>query len=356
MLQEFLKRERNTILQRAKQKAKSARWGRLASGAVDNGWEIFYDELAAICDSCYVTPGEPGAAVAPLNRSESQKLGFAITEAVEAYNIIYQSIVESARDTSYQIEEDDLKNLSLSLDRAIAHAVSQFEDDQEDAQHDREGKILGFLAHELRNSLQSATIALEMVESGAVGLDGHTGKLIHSSLARMAELIDSALTKVRLQIEPVVHPERVRAFDVISEVEITAAYQARVRDLELCVEASNEVEAMVDRQLLISALSNIVQNAIKFTHPNGTVSVRTVEENNRILIEVEDECGGLPEGKIEELFTPGVQLGKDRTGVGLGLAIAREALEKNNGTLRVTDLPGKGCIFTIDLPKPISQA
>ena len=62
--------------------------------------------------------------------------------------------------------------------------------------------------------------------------------------------------------------------------------------------------------------------------------------------------GGAEIRKIQELFTPGVQLGKDRTGVGLGLAITRDALEKNNGTLRVTDLPGKGCIFTLDLPKP----
>lgn len=353
MLQEFLQKERDKILERAKEKAKTARWGRLASGAVDEGWEVFFDELTAICNSCYISPGETDDGRKAFGGTESQKLGFAITEAVEAYNILYQAIVESASDSSYEIDATDLRNLSVSLDRAIAQAVTHFEEGQLKLQNAKEGKVIGFLAHELRNCLQSATIAVEMVESGAVDFSGPTGKLIHTSHARMAELIDSALTSVRLQLEPAAHLERVRAFDVISEVEITAAYQARARDLELCIEASNELEAIADRQLLTSALSNLVQNAIKFSQPNGTVTVRAGMQDDRVVIEVEDECGGLPEGKIQELFTPGVQRGKDRTGVGLGLAIAREALEKNRGSLRVRDLPGKGCIFTIELPQPM---
>jgi hypothetical protein len=69
-----------------------------------------------------------------------------------------------------------------------------------------------------------------------------------------------------------------------------------------------------------------------------------------VLLEVEDECGGLPPGAVTDLFRPFEQRSADRSGLGLGLAIAREGVETNGGEIRARDLPGRGCIFTIDLP------
>ena len=68
------------------------------------------------------------------------------------------------------------------------------------------------------------------------------------------------------------------------------------------------------------------------------------------MIQVADACGGLPLGKTEELFQPLVQRDEDRTGYGLGLAIARQAVEAHKGTLTVHDVPGTGCVFSIALP------
>jgi signal transduction histidine kinase len=72
---------------------------------------------------------------------------------------------------------------------------------------------------------------------------------------------------------------------------------------------------------------------------------------DRIRIEVEDECGGLAPGSIEKMFQPFTQLGNDRSGLGLGLTICRNSVEASGGTLSVRDLPGTGCVFTIDLPR-----
>jgi hypothetical protein len=72
-----------------------------------------------------------------------------------------------------------------------------------------------------------------------------------------------------------------------------------------------------------------------------------------VLIEVEDECGGLPEGKVESMFQSFEQLDQDRTGLGLGLSISRRAIEACGGTLTVRDVPGIGCVFTIDLPRDL---
>jgi len=73
--------------------------------------------------------------------------------------------------------------------------------------------------------------------------------------------------------------------------------------------------------------------------------------SDRILIDVKDHCGGLPAGDAERMFQPFTQNGADKTGLGLGLSIARRSVEGSNGTLSVRDVPGTGCIFTVSLPR-----
>ena len=107
-----------------------------------------------------------------------------------------------------------------------------------------------------------------------------------------------------------------------------------------------------DRQMLSSAIANLLQNAFKFTPPDGHVLLTARAAGDRIVIEVEDECGGLAEGKTEELFQPFQQRNGDKTGLGLGLSISRRGVEASGGKVRVRNLPGTGCVFTIDLPRP----
>ena len=126
-----------------------------------------------------------------------------------------------------------------------------------------------------------------------------------------------------------------------------------MRGLQLTVTPVRTPGAIdVDRQLITAALANLLQNAFKFSRPNGHVVLRTdtTTATGRVLIDVEDECGGLPEGEAEDLFLPFEQRSANRAGLGLGLAIARQSVETSGGVIRARSLPGKGCIFTIDLP------
>ena len=75
------------------------------------------------------------------------------------------------------------------------------------------------------------------------------------------------------------------------------------------------------------------------------------EFGKHVLIEVKDHCGGLPPGSAEDMFSPFTQRGNDRSGLGLGLSIARQSVEADFGTLSVRDVPGTGCVFTISLPR-----
>ena len=106
-----------------------------------------------------------------------------------------------------------------------------------------------------------------------------------------------------------------------------------------------------DPQILSAAISNLLQNAFKFSRPHGHVALRAAATGDRVLIEIEDECGGLPLGVAEDMFRPFQQRNATRTGLGLGLTISRKGVEAMGGTISVRDLPGKGCIFSIELPR-----
>ncbi len=98
-------------------------------------------------------------------------------------------------------------------------------------------------------------------------------------------------------------------------------------------------------------MANLLQNAFKFTRPHSTVTLRVGAGVQRVLIEVQDECGGLMAGKVDELFRPFEQRGTDRTGLGLGLAFSRWGADANNGRIYARNLADRGCVFTLDLPR-----
>ena len=108
----------------------------------------------------------------------------------------------------------------------------------------------------------------------------------------------------------------------------------------------------MDRELISSAITNLIHNAFKFTRPGTAVTLTAYAEADNLLIDIQDHCGGLGNINKEDMFLPFKQLNfeKSATGLGLGLSISRRAVEANGGTLTVRDLPGSGCVFTISLP------
>jgi signal transduction histidine kinase len=103
--------------------------------------------------------------------------------------------------------------------------------------------------------------------------------------------------------------------------------------------------------VLAAVIGNLLQNAFKFTRPHTGVTLRVGASVERVLIEIEDECGGLPGANPDDLFRPFEQRSADRTGLGLGLAFSRWGVEANNGRIYARNLPNRGCVFTLDLPR-----
>jgi signal transduction histidine kinase len=156
---------------------------------------------------------------------------------------------------------------------------------------------------------------------------------------------------VRLHIELLPDTHRLQLITMADEVLVMGISVGKSRDINLIVRVPPTIEVDVDPHLLVSALSNLVQNAVKFSKPGATVQLSARQSGDKVTIEVEGDCGGLPPGRVDELFRPLTQGGADRSGVGLGLAISRRAVEINGGSLTARDLPGKGCVFTITLPQ-----
>jgi signal transduction histidine kinase len=287
---------------------------------------------------------------------ELQAHGFTVEEVVYDYGDLCQSISDLACETGAEIETGEFRTLNRCLDNVIASAVTEFGYQRDVGIADKQAvalnERLGFFAHELRNKLCTATLALSIIKQGNVGLNGATGGVLDRALVGMANLIDRSLAEVRMAAGLEVQHHLFSLADFIAEIKLSATLEAEVKQCLFTVSDVAPLLAVdVDRDLLLAATGNLLQNAFKFTHPHSEVTLNAYALADRILIDVQDHCGGLPPGLADEMFKPFTQGAGDRSGLGLGLSISRHSVEANNGILSVRDLPGSGCVFTIDLPR-----
>ena len=205
--------------------------------------------------------------------------------------------------------------------------------------------------HRIDCVLTGAMLTFDAISKGSVGLHGSTGTLHGHTLRRMRVLIDRTLAEVRLGAGANKR-ERVAIAELLEEIEVVAMIEANDHDIKLSIDAGRaDVVVEADQQILASVVANLVQDAFKYTRRNGRITVRAHTTGERVLIDVEDECGGLPPGKAEDLFLRFEQRSVDRSGLGLGLAISLQGARASSGEIRVRDLPGSGCMFTVDLPR-----
>jgi signal transduction histidine kinase len=356
MLHEFLTFHRDEIIARTRRKVATRMAPRPTEAELEHGIPLFLEQLVDTLRREQETPARPTsgemARSALRHGADLRAAGFTIAQVVHDYGDVCQAVTELSIELEAPISSDEFKTLNRCLDEAIAQAATEFARQRDLSVSDRETERLGFFAHELRNLLSNAMLAFEVLKTGTVGVSGSTGGVLGRNLIALRDLIDRSLVEVRLQAG-LQRRQHVPLTELMEEVELAAAIEARARGLQLTVTPVEPGLVIdVDRQLIAAALANLLQNAFKFGRPNGHVVLRTDSATTpgRVLIEVEDECGGLPPGWAEDLFRPFAQRSTDRSGLGLGLAIARDSVEVNGGEIRVRNLPGRGCTFTIDLP------
>ena len=354
VLREFIAVNRDEIIRRCRAKVGMRSIPPPTEAEIDHGVPLFLDQLVDALRLGLSSSLEIGKS-ALLHGHELLLQGFTVSQVVQDYGDVCQSITELAVETSAPISAEEFRLLNGCLDYAIAGAVTQYgrERDQSviDGESGRENERLGFFAHELRNLVHTAMIAFEVIKSGNVGVAGSTGSVLYRCLAEARDLIARSLAEVRLT-HGVLNRETFLVSGFIAELAAAATLAATARGVTLTVapvEDGLAVEA--DRQVLTAVVMNILQNAFKFTRPRTTVTLRVGASAERVLFEVQDQCGGLPAGDATELFRPFEQRSTNRTGLGLGLAFSRWGVEANHGRIYARNLPDVGCIFTVDLPR-----
>ena len=369
MLHEFLATNYDELVKRCREKVSRRPAPQPTVSELEYGIPLFLGQLVDTLRTEQTAPSPAVDAAVPADigttagrhGNELLRKGFTVDQVVHDYGDLCQAVTELAHETRAPITVEEFRTFNRCLDNAIADAVTEFgrQRDQYMAEEGAEtlNERLGALAHELRNLLNSATLAFQVLKGGNGALTGATGDVLGRSLSGLRDLIDRSLADVRLTDGMKARRERFLLHALLDEVGIVAAIEARSRGLVLTIAPVDRGLALdADRQMLSSAISNLIQNAFKFTRPGGHVTLRASVVAERIIVEVEDECGGLAQGKAEELFHPFHQRSGDRTGLGLGLSISRRGVEANGGKLRVRDLPGRGCVFAIDLPRPAPAA
>ena len=294
--------------------------------------------------------------MATLHGRELLAQGYTIEQVVRDYGDVCQAITNLAYSESAPIAVDEFRTLNRCLDNAIAGAVSEYAVQQTAVAADERiqalNSRLGRLAHELRNHLHTATLAIKAIKMGNVGMSGATGAVLDRSVLGMRHLIDSSLAEVRVTAGLSPRFQSMNVADFLHEIEATATLDAHARGCTFAVmPVENDPTIYADPEMLSAAVGNLLQNAFKFTMRQTQVRLRARSVADRVLIDVEDHCGGLPPGTPEKLLVPFAQNGDDRSGLGLGLDICRRSVEANKGVLRIRNVPGSGCIFTIDLPR-----
>src|SRR5688572_7156000 len=373
MLHEFLTVHRADLIDRCRLKVVQRRASKATDAELEHGIPLFLDQLvktlrvertAERARSREISGPSGGdgsvlseiGATAARHGRELLQHGFTVDQVVHDYGDLCQAITDLAFEREAPFEVDEFRTLNRCLDNAIADSVTEFtyqrdlllEDAGVHALNDR----LGFLAHELRSLIQTATLAVTAIKAGNVGLAGATGAVLDRSLIGLRNLVDRSLADVRVTAGMPPRHQLLSLAQFIGEVKISASLEAQARGcgLAVCaVDPSLAVEA--DRDLLFSAVGNLLQNAFKFTEQNSEVSLNVHPTADRIRIEVEDNCGGLPAGYAEKMFLPVTHGSKEKSALGLGLSICRRSVEAIGGVLSVRDRPGSGCVFTIELPR-----
>jgi len=361
MLHDFIVAHRALIIERTRERMRERAVSRFADTKLEHGVPLFLTQLADALSppASHGTLHLVGATDARKTITDSATLhghdllrnGFTVAQVVHGYGDVCQVVTEMATESKAAISTADFQVFNRCLDDAIAGAVTAYARQRERDVAYRGTERLGVFTHEVRSLLNTAVLSFDVIKKGTVGVGGSTAAIHSRSLSSLSALVERSVAEVRLEAgTPML--QNILIGEFMEELEMTAAMQADGHGLQLAVTSvEGDIVIEADRQLLASAVSNLIENAFKFSRPGGTVTLSTRATATRVFIDVSDACGGLPAGKLEELFEPFSRGETVQSGLGLGLSIALAATRANAGNLQVRDVPGVGCVFTIDLPR-----
>src|SRR5688500_3255417 len=291
-LEAFLTENRDEIIRRCRVKVSARRAPRASDIELERGVPLFLDQLIDTLRQQLAQNPDLAGAAARHGRVLVND-GFTAVQVIHAYGDVCQSVTDLAIEREAPISNEDFRTLNRCLDDAIADAVTEFSRVRDLGLAGNER--LGILAHEVRNLHNAASVAFDVLKSGRVGVTGATGAVLERSLARLGSLVDRSLAEVRLEVGNFGRT-RIELSALLAEIELIGSLTARTKGVTFSVALPTESGLAVDgdSQILSAVIFNLAQNAIKFTRSGGRIALSARTSADRIQIDVDDECGGLP--------------------------------------------------------------
>lgn len=242
--------------------------------------------------------------------------------------------------------QDEVKELADAFDDMLARLERAFE---------QQSQFVGNAAHELRTPLATLRTNLEVLQqdSEASLADYRQAAAIQDrALTRLENLVEDLLLLTSGEKEMRLEPVDLGV--LIAEVLEENRLLAQSCEVTLHLESIHEETLPANGPLLVRAISNLIENGIRYNHPGGSVKIAVQRQEGWILIRISDTGIGIPSEELPHIFERFYRVDKSRDqhkgGAGLGLSIAAHIVQLHRGRIDTTSIPGMGSSFTIWLP------
>jgi signal transduction histidine kinase len=359
-LASLLRQQRSAILDRWQRRvAELADANHISRIELLDHMPTFVDGLIVMLEQPASAPADPEApaqATAPLHGAQRLAVGFDVDEVVREYGILGDVFLEIVAAAGTAIDTAGVRRLFTAVNVGAAEAVREYVRRRDEELRREQARHRAFVAHELRTPIATALAASSLLSLAHPALAGaRPMHLLGKSLDQVRDLIDAVLVAGRLDagVDPVRSDIDFAA--LVREIDELVRPEAESRRVTLTVDAPAALPVQADRRLLHSAVANLVRNAVKYTRPGTTVRLALSSDAGDAVLDVTDECGGITAGNWASIFEPYARgddaQSRQRDGLGLGLAIAKQSAEAHGGALAVRNLDGQGCVFELRIPR-----
>ena len=255
-------------------------------------------------------------------------------------------------DLNHRVEQN-----AFTVTRQISEAISTTIRRLKDAAQSRD-EFVSNVSHELKTPITSIRVladSLMSMDDAPVELYKDFMNDISGEIDREAKIIDDLLSLVRMDRSTVrLERKPTDMHGMLEQILKRLRPIARLSNVDLTLETVREVVADVDEVKFSLAITNLVENAIKYNVKDGWVHVTLDADHQFCYIKVEDSGIGIPEDQIDSVFERFYRVDKARSretgGTGLGLAITKEIILMHQGSIRLTSTEGEGSCFQVRIP------
>ena len=264
--------------------------------------------------------------------------------------------------TAKQIRDGDLSaRTGLRGDDEIDQLGETFDEMatslEKDMKHEK--RLTSDVAHELRTPLMAMLATVEAMQDGVYPTDEEHLETVASETRRLARLVQQMLDLSRMEnstaplnLEPVDMVPFVRSI-VDSQERLFAERDLRLRFADECQGRSDEIEA--DPDMITQCVINLMSNAMRYTPEGGWVVVSVLADRKHVDVSVSDTGIGIAKEDLSRIFgrfwRADASRAREAGGLGVGLAVTKQIVERHHGYISVESELGKGTTFTIHLPR-----